>query len=368
MLTQKITQIDLKGFKSIRQLENFELKNINVLIGANGVGKSNFVSFFRLLGWMLQENLQQHIGQSGAANSILFDGPKSTPQIEAKFSFQTNQGLNEYRMRLMYAAGDTLIFADEEYRFIPSGVNQDAGWSSLGAGHRETGLVQRASDNDTAGYILKLLKGCVVYQFHDTSKKARIRQNWNVEDNYFLKEDGGNIGPFLFRMKELNGEHYLRIVRTIRQILPFFGDFFLEQDGPSIPLRWTESGSDMVFGAGQASDGMLRAMALVALLLQPVEHLPPVIILDEPELGLHPYAISVIAGLLQSVSVHRQVVLATQSTAFIDCFEPEDIVIVERKGRESNFFRPDWNSLKDWINTYTIAELWEKNVLGGRPG
>ncbi len=364
----QIIQFELRGFKSVRRLDDFKLKSMNVLIGANGAGKSNLVSFFRLLGWMVQENLQQHIGELGSANSILFDGAKTTPQIESKFSFQTDKGLNEYRMRLMHAAGDTLIFADEEYRFIPSGVDEDAGWSSLGAGQRETGLIQRAANNDTAGFILKLLKECVVYQFHDTSKDARIRQNWNVEDNYFLKEDGGNLGPFLYRLKEREREHYLRIVRTIRQILPFFSDFFLKQDGPSIPLRWMESGSDMVFGAGQASDGMLRAMALVALLLQPVEHLPSVIILDEPELGLHPYAISVIAGLLKSVSIHRQVILATQSTAFIDCFEPEYIVIVERKGRESFFTRPNWESLKEWTNTYSIAELWEKNVLGGRPG
>lgn len=157
-------------------------------------------------------------------------------------------------------------------------------------------------------------------------------------------------------------------MRTTRQILPFFRDFFLEQDGPSIPLRWAEKDTDMVFGAAQASDGMLRAIALVSLLLQPVEHLPSVIILDEPELGLHPYAISIIAGLLKSVSIHRQVILATQSTAFIDCFDPDDIVIVERKGRESLFTRPKWESLSEWVDTYSIAELWEKNVLGGRPG
>ena len=368
MIGIQITQLELKGFKSIRHLNGFKLESMNVLIGANGAGKSNLVSFFRLLGWMVSRNLQQHIGELGSANSILFDGAKTTPQIESKFSFQTDKGLNEYRMRLMHAAGDTLIFADEEYRFIPSGVDEDAGWSSLGAGQRETGLIQRAANNDTAGFILKLLKECVVYQFHDTSKNARIRQNWNVEDNYFLKEDGGNLGPFLYRLKEKEGEHYLRIVRTIQQIIPFFGNFFLEQDGPSIPLRWTENNTDMVFGAGQASDGMLRVMALVALLLQPVRHLPSVIFLDEPELGLHPYAISIIAGLLKSVSIHRQVIVATQSTSFIDCFEPNDIVIVERKGRESIFTRPDWETLKEWVNTYSIAELWEKNVLGGRPG
>lgn len=208
MPDRQINRLELSGFKSIRQLTDFEFGMMNVLIGANGAGKSNLVSFFRLLGWMVRENLQHHVGELGAANSILFDGAKTTPQIEAKFSFQTDQGLNEYRIRLMHAAGDTLIFADEEYRYIPSNVNEDAGWSSLGAGHRETGLVQRAAENTTAGFILKLLKGCVVYQFHDTSKNARIRQNWNVEDNYFLKEDGGNLAPFLYRLKETQGEHY----------------------------------------------------------------------------------------------------------------------------------------------------------------
>ena len=364
----QISRFELRGFKSIRQLADFELGELNVLIGANGAGKSNFISFFRLLGWMVQENLQFHVGDMGGGNSLLFDGAEVTPQIEAAISFQTNQGINEYRMRLFHAAGDVLIFADEDFRFSRDEYGGKAAWTSLSAGHRETRLIEAAAEeNATARFILRLLKGCVVYQFHNTSKTARIRQKWRKNDNLLLKEDGCNLAPILFRLREANEKYYLRIVRTIRQILPFFGDFAFDEDAPTLQLRWTERETDAVFGADQASDGMLRAMALVTLLLQPIESLPPVIILDEPELGLHPYAISVVAGLLKSVSLHRQVILATQSTAFIDCFDPEDIIVVDREGRESTFSRPDVERLSEWIETYSIAELWEKNVLGGRP-
>lgn len=364
----QIVRFDLVGFKSIRDIAEFDLQPINVLIGANGAGKSNLVAFFRLLGWMVRENLQVHIASIGGANSILFDGAQVTPQITSTIQFRTRQGVNEYRTRLFHAAGDTLVFAEEAFRFLPDDFLGEAHWTELGAGHRETRLVDLAAEGHaTARFILGLLKRCVVYQFHDTSKTARIRQKWPKEDDRLLKEDGCNLGPVLFRMRESYEKHYRRIVSTIRQIVPFFSDFSLEQDGPAIPLRWVESGTDMVFSAEQASDGMLRAMALVTLLLQPVDDLPAVIILDEPELGLHPYAINVIAGLLKSVSLHRQVILATQSTALIDCFEPEDIVIVDREGRESKFSRPDWAALAQWVESYSTAELWEKNVIGGKP-
>jgi predicted ATPase len=206
-----------------------------------------------------------------------------------------------------------------------------------------------------------------VHQFSDTSATSRIRNKWPVDDGIRLKEDAANLAPFLYRLHEHYPKYYRRIVETIRLILPFFDDFELEPEFGSLLLRWLERGTDRVFGASQAADGMLRTMALVALLQQPEENLPDVLILDEPELGLHPYAIEVLASLLQSASQYVQVIVATQSVSLIDRFEPHDIVVVDRTGRESTFRRLNDADLAEWREQYTLSELWEKNVLGGRP-
>jgi predicted ATPase len=169
-------------------------------------------------------------------------------------------------------------------------------------------------------------------------------------------------------LRDTEPNAYRRILETVRQIFPFFAEFVLEPVGNSVLLQWQERDTDVVFGAHQASDGTLRTLALLTLLLQPLHDLPDVLILDEPELGLHPYAINVITGLLKSVSLHKQVILATQSMTLIDYFDPEDIIVVDRPERESVFRRLDSEQLKEWLEEYSLAELWEKNVLGGRPG
>jgi len=359
----KLTQLQLHGFKSIRRLTSFKLGAMNVLIGVNGAGKSNLISFFKMLNWMTlaSGNLQFYVGKSGGANALLHDGAAVTPQIAAALTFEIDGGISEYVMRLSYAAQDTLIFAEETCRVSQS-------WIRLDAGRRESGLIRVAAEGDsTARTILNLMKECVVYQFHNTSETARIRQRWAIDDNRFLKEDAANLAPFLLRLREEKPKAYARIVETIRQIAPFFADFVLEPANETTMLQWRERNSDLVFGPHQASDGTLRVMALVALLLQPEEDLPTVVILDEPELGLHPYAVNVVAGLVKSVATHTQVLLATQSMTFIDHFDPEHIVVVSRPDRESTFKRLDPQRLKEWLEEYSLAELWEKNVIGGRP-
>ena len=224
-----------------------------------------------------------------------------------------------------------------------------------------------AAVDTTARVIRSLLQRIAVYQFHNTSDTARIRSKWSMDDNRFLKEDAANIAPFLFRLRETDSRCYQRIVDTIRLILPFFSDFELEPDYGSLLLSWRERNSDQVFGVSQASDGMLRVIALVTLLLQPEQSLPDVLILDEPELGLHPYAIDIVGGLIGAVSTKTQVIVATQSMPLVDCFKPEEIVVVEREGRGSVFKRLDPAALEGWLDDYSLSELWEKNVIGGRP-
>jgi predicted ATPase len=212
-----------------------------------------------------------------------------------------------------------------------------------------------------------MLRRIIVHQFHNTSPTARIRGKWAVADNRWLKEDGGNLASFLFRLELEQPAYYRRIQDTLRLVLPFFATFELYPESGGVLLRWREIGSDLVFNVSQASDGMLRAMALIALLQQPEKDLPAMLILDEPELGLHPYAIEVLASLIRSASKHVQVVVATQSVSLIDRFDPDDIVVTDRDRRETSFKRLNNAALTEWLEAYTLSELWEKNVVGGRP-
>ena len=367
----RLNRILLSGYKSIRSAE-IELRSMNVLIGANGAGKSSLISFFRLLSEMMGGRLQQFVAEHGRAHSLLFHGPKRTPQLESTLEFETDAGLNFYEMRLFHAAGDTLIFASESLQFQRTGMSLTPQPVSLGAGHLESRIRDEASKGQPNAKVFRhLLNTCRVYHFHDTSSTARVRQAGYINDQQLLMYDAGNLAAFLYGLKNApESGAYRRIVGTIQLIAPFFEDFDLEPTGPNgreIFLNWREKGSDQLFGPHPLSDGTLRAMCLVTLLLQPADTLPTLIIVDEPELGLHPYALRIIADLFQSVSGQTQVLVSTQSSTFLDHFDAEDVIVVDRHADGSVFSRPDPEKLNVWLEEYSLGEVWEKNVLAGGP-
>ena len=368
-MRNRLDKITLKGFKTIKVLEDFEPGPLTILIGPNGAGKSNFISFFRMLSWALAEpdHLENFVGLDGGASTMLHGGPAITREIESELTIVTDRGENQYGFRLMHAANDKFIFTDERYRFSSREIEGHAPWSFTGAGHVYPRLIDLEHQHPTARVIRTILRRIIVHQFHNTSRNSRIRNSWHVDDGQWLKEDAGNIAAVLHRLRMSEPMSYRRILNTIRLILPFFSDFELNPDYDRLILRWRERNSDVVFGASQASDGMLRVIALVTLLLLPEDQLPDVLILDEPELGLHPFAINIVGGLIASLSTKIQIIVATQSTTLVDCFEPEEIVVVERDGLSSNFSRPNSDELHEWLRDYSLSEVWEKNVIGGRP-
>ncbi len=369
-MAAKLTKLSLSGFKSIRSLEEFEPGQLTVLIGANGAGKSNLISFFQVLRNMMSSptGLQAFVLQTGKAHSWLHDGPDTTSTIGASLEVQTGHGRSDYEFGLKFAAGDTLYFDHERFRHQPTG-SQARDWMDLGSGHEACALRDQAERGDPAqAEIRNMFLNFPSYQFQNTSFTSRMRLDWPLTSGQSLKEDGHNLAAFLYHLKNVPSlaPYYARIVATIRLNLPFFADFVLEE-APYIGLAWREVGSNEVFTAHQAADGMLRFMALVALLQQPSNDLPDLLILDEPELGLHPHAITTIASLIRSVAMERQVILATQSVTFVNEFAPEEIVVVDRRNRESLFQRLDPKDLDTWLERYSIGELWEKNVFGGQP-
>ncbi|MFI5454471.1 MAG: AAA family ATPase [Isosphaerales bacterium] len=368
----RLHSIRIAGWKSIRDIDpKLELGSINVLIGANGSGKSNFVSFFSMMSELVNEQLQAYIGQWGFANSFLHHGSTVTQRIEAELEFDVEVDRYQYTFHLSWAAPDSLLLTEERVgRQSPDSPTVKSSLIDFPP-YRESELREPVrSGNQIAQAIRPILLQCRVFHFHDTSATAKIRSSAYIEANHYLYSDGSNLAAMLYLYQQTKPTVYRRIVATVRDVLPMFDNFVLEPQrlNPKyILLNWKQTGSEYLFGPHQLSDGTLRAMALITLFLQPEADLPAVIILDEPELGLHPHAIEIITGLIRAASLKTQVILATQSTTFLDHFDPEEIIVVDFEQGHSIFRRLDSEELKDWLEDYSVGELWEKNVLGGGP-
>jgi putative AbiEii toxin of type IV toxin-antitoxin system len=260
------------------------------------------------------------------------------------------------------AAGDTLIFWNETIWSRNAG-RASGEHLSLGRGQRETQLTEQRSA--IAQSLVNALRGCRVFHFHDTSRQAPVKQQGFIADNQALHPDAGNLAAVLLRMRQRDPNYYQRIVNTIRQVAPFFRDFVLEPElaEDRLRLRWRQEGSDTVFPADAMSDGTLRFICLTVLLNQP--ELPGLVVLDEPELGLHPFAIVQLAEMLRVASYDSQVILATQSVTLMNQIELDDLIVVERRNRASVFERPDPQRLSEWLAEYSLGDLWEKTYSVG---
>ena len=365
----RIKKIKIKGYKSIKDLEINPNPNINILIGANGAGKSNFISFFRMLSWMIStENFQNYVAKNGRASAFLFDGPSVTTEINAEINLETNNSLNDYKFRITHGAGDILFFTDEGIKWWYKENDVNEKWFNLGHGHDESKIHDLIHiKNKTIQIYKKIFQKIIVYQFHNTSFDSKIRNAQDTTDRIWLKEDGSNLNAILYKLKNDYSENYKKTLQFIKAGIPFLDNLILEDENGVILLRWKELECDKIFNVSQASDGMIRYIALVTLLTQPAEILPHILFIDEPELGLHPQAIDIISGLIKSVSQYCQVFVATQSPQFIDNFNPENIIVVDRIKRTSTFKILQESKLKEWLNSYTLSELWNKNILGGKP-
>jgi predicted ATPase len=372
----RLASLRLKGWKSIRDA-TIDLRPLNVLIGANGAGKSNLISFFQLIHEMTIGRLQVHVGTVGGAESLLHYGSKQTPAVEANYRFTADLGQSNYLLKLIPAAENTLIIAVEQLLFPTNNSTKSGIFDGNNSGHRESGLsllyasIDPVNDFDRNGaYIHEYLKGTAVFHFHDTSSLGPMRRDCAVDANRSLYPDGANLPAMLYLYRQRFATAYHRIVAAVKAVAPFFDDFILEPlrlNPRNIALHWRSMESTYELGAHQLSDGTLRAIALFTLLLQPEKDLPPLIVLDEPELGLHPSALAVLADLLKSTARHSQLLIATQSTALLDHFEAEDIVTVNLRDGCSTFERLDPERLKDWLAEYQLSELWERNIIGGGP-
>ena len=377
-----LKKITIHGFKSIER-QSIALGPLNVLIGANGSGKSNLLgalSFFRTsaLG-----SIDVRVQQLGGAERLLFHGKKAT-----KACFFACEGDDfSYEQTLVPVAGDRLQVAKERLAIL--GLEDE--WATGGAyitsiekrlrdekqDHLKNSVAMGDMTEEEAEQQLDLfpsakrqIEGWRLYHLHDTSATAAVKSTCNIDDNRFLREDASNLASYLYWLKLKQAAEYRRIVAAIRLAAPYFDDFVLEplrHNEKMIRLVWKQRDSDAYFDADSLSDGTLRFVSLTTLLNQPYRSLPTLIVIDEPELGLHPLAIRLLAEMLDAAAEHTQVLVATQSVTLLDHFSLQQIIVAEHDGQGSVFRRLNPADYRLWVDNFSVGELWEKNVLGGRP-
>lgn len=362
-----IENIKISNYKSIRKAE-IELRMLNILIGPNGAGKSNFISFFDLTRHMLEQRLGSYLLEHGGIDNMLYRGRKLSNHISALIDFENR---NAFAFTLKPTQGPKAYIESTKEYVNHAGFDDkryEEKWDAqiLDVNVEESEILTKAQSD--GGYLRKFLRSFNVYHFHDTSHSSPLRQLTRTGDNEYLRNDGSNLAAVLYRLKKTDVKSYNLIESTVRSIAPYFKQFKLIPNKIMegfIGLEWEERDTDMYLDATNFSDGTLRFIALAVLLLQPDS--PKTIIIDEPELGLHPAAIIKLGALVKRASRTSQIILATQSIELINNFSISDLIVVDRDDNQSTFYRLNEEDFVDWRNAYSVGELWEKNIIGGRP-
>jgi len=374
-----IQSIKIANYKSIYQAD-VQLNNLNILIGQNGAGKSNFISLFKFLERLSEQQLAQYIFQAGGINSFLHKGFEESQEIKLRLTLKSDKDrLTDTYTSKIISDGNRYIIDWEQLEtwdkdndpipLIDKFENQTVESRLKHSANSNQSLFVNSMAKHTYNYLKKLK----LFHFHDTSDNAPIKLPQAIDDAYFFKNEGQNLAPYLSFIQSFDYDLYLKIVETIRLVFPSFHDFVLEESPYAkgkIVLRWKEKSSENIYSVKQMSDGTLRFICLVVLLSDtiPNGNQPETIILDEPELGLHPFAIHILAELIQKAAINRQLIIATQSINLINHFTPEDLLIVERNEQDQTIFkRIAEENFSSWLEDYSLGQLWENNFFGGRP-
>lgn len=352
----QIKSISIEGFKSIASIQDLELRPLNVLIGANGSGKSNFFKAMKMLRSSVINygEFSDFVTRSGGADRILHFGSKVSSRISFDVTFKEDSC--NFNAIFSTTAKDNL--------YVNLSIKDESTLRDIENSGTIPGFPSFLK------YLVPRLHKWRLYHFLDTTDNSPMKKMANVHDNRRLREDGSNLCSFLYLLQEKYSVEYSSIRQTVQLAAPFFDNFHLEplkQNERMMLLEWKHIGTDKYFDAFSFSDGILRFIALATLFLQPVSMRPSVILLDEPELGLHPYAIHLLAAMLDQASLDTQIVVATQSPVLLDYFNPEDVLVAERVDGATEFHRLDSERLAVWLEDYSLGQLWEKNELGGRP-
>ena len=352
-------EITIKGYKSFKNLAVL-LRPINLLIGANGAGKSNFLSLFEMLSSVYEKRLATYVAQVGGVDKLLCQGRKVTERID----LELRQNQKFYQLSLMESDGK-LIVQNEAV-----GTSSDDAFESVNINqYADESKLKEYMSTKTGEYLNEYISQIRKFHFHDTGRRSPFTVDSHiVNDAYQMYEHGENLAAILYRIQREKPMAYRRIIRVIQSVAPYFSDFYFQPTAADmVRLQWKDKYSSMIYGPTDFSDGTIRFIALAVLFMQP--WLPKVIIIDEPELGLHPVAIEKLSGLIRMAAQKgTQVIIATQSAELISNFEPEDVLTVDQNEEGSTIKRLDRAALEHWLDEYTLGDLWKQNIMrGGQP-
>lgn len=356
-----MNRIEIEGYKSFKQVD-IPLNPINILVGANGSGKSNFLSFFEMLNRIYERKLSPYVALNGGTARFLHKGSKITDTIRAKATFDCNTYSIELR------EGDNQFVFMHEWLGDTSSAGCITDREDISSFKNEA-EIKNYSGLKRGDYVKDYLRTMAKYHFHDTGKQSPFTRESSIHnDIFYLYESGENLAAFLYGIQQKEPMTYKRIVKVIQSVAPYFSDFYFNpNENGNLRLLWHDKFSETVYGPTDFSDGTIRFIAMATLFLQP--NPAKLIVIDEPELGLHPVAISKLAGLIKSVKERdTQIIVATQSADLISYFDPEDVMTVNQVDGESQLRRLDAQQLSQWLDDYTLGDLWKNSIIkGGQP-
>lgn len=349
--------IQLNNFLSFGEKSRaIELKALNIIIGANGSGKSNLLEAFELLR-NAPEQIVKPIRQGGGVNNFLWKGAKDTPiaYLGLSLSYKENDHL-EYKLR----------FTEEWFRFkLLDEVIGGVTWNSSEWSLEQSilSLLRDPKQYPEITYLAKVFSQITLYRDWTFGRHAIPRHPQKTDlPNYTLEPDASNLGLVLNRF---SGEPAVkrRVIKALRDLYPSIEDYFVLIEGGTVQVFFLEG--DFKIPATRLSDGTLRYLCLLAILCNPTP--PPLICIEEPELGLHPDVLPTLAELLKEASERTQLIITTHSDILVDAMSdcPEAILVAEKTENGTTMTRLNADKLKPWLEKYRLGQLWKSGEIGG---
>jgi predicted ATPase len=394
--------IKIEGFRSFKKVE-LEMPRLAVLIGPNGGGKSNFLDLLMLVAEAGNGQLANGVYKRGGFPNIAFGfDPSQEAGIELRFKealwwrVPTRGGDDKLDVRFKMAVRNYGSIAQvtaesvwQESATEPSLCAEMVSRGPAGAVLRapnEAGavvaeerrgvtpselVISQVKDSEkypASSFVLRELAGWTLYRDIDVGPEARVRQPTLIRPDVLLLPDGSNLSSVLHSIQQGHPDLWSEILEDLHTAYQDFVKLTVPAGGGDgkVHLRWFERPYEKEgMSANLLSDGTLKLLCLMAILKTPDP--PSLICIDEPELGLHPDWIKLVAELLQDAAARTQVIVATHSPHIVAKLEPEQVIVTEKVEGETHLNQLKTRDLGNWLKDFSLAELWLSGEIGGRP-
>jgi predicted ATPase len=388
----KISTLHMHNYRCLVDVE-LPIRDLTVVIGPNGAGKTSLLEVFQLLERGCQQELGSFLASQGGVQAVLshprIAGRPPCLQIGVELDVQSDQSdaPMDYRFELAGQQVGYMINSERlEWQFDPQAKKPfqyiDAHRDRLYYADPTKAVKMAQPDWDYNRLELALAQVPKMYRepetlrsmfastrhysFLDVSPRAVVRSSQSLTPDTRPGPNGENLYSALYNMRASHRDIYERIGALLEQ---GFADFkrleFPVVGAGQVTLAWYERGSREPLYPNQLSEGTLRFLWLITILLATPE--PALLLLDEPEVSMHPELLKLLAALLQDASVRSQIVVATHSPDLIRWLQPEEVLIADKEDGVTRFTWADELDLDEWLEEYTLRDLWLMGNLGGRP-